>query len=115
MADPCVFCQIVAGEAPAAIVGDWAAAIMFRPLGPVVPGHLLVVPKAHVESFAEDPAIAGLAMQYAAAYANVAGGQWNLITSAGPDATQTVFHLHLHLVPREAGDSVSLPWDVRRG
>jgi histidine triad (HIT) family protein len=114
----CVFCRIVAGDAPATIVAKWPDAIAIRPLGPVVPGHVLVIPRVHVWSFIEDPVVSAVAMHRAAEFASKSdfpGDGVNLITSAGDAATQTVFHMHVHLVPREDGDSISLPWDVRHG
>ena len=112
----CVFCQIVAGDAPATILERWPDAVAIEPLNPVVPGHVLIIPKAHVWSFVEDPTVSAAAMARAARFAGqlrMPGEGVNLITSAGEAATQTVFHLHIHLVPRELDDSVSLPWDVR--
>ncbi|GHE33201.1 hydrolase [Streptosporangium violaceochromogenes] len=105
--DPCVFCQIIAREAPAAVVREWDDALAFAPLGPVVPGHLLVIPKQHVTDVAEDPAVSAAAMRAAS---ELATPPCNIITSAGREATQTVFHLHLHIVPRRDGDGLALPW-----
>ena len=113
--ESCVFCSIVAGEAPAQRVTETPRAIAIVPLNPVVPGHLLVIPTVHVADFTDDPVVAGQVVTVAADLARHRGGQWNLITSAGPDATQTVFHLHVHLVPRRAGDGLALPWSGRPG
>lgn len=112
----CVFCQIVAGDAPATVAANWPDAIAIRPLNPVTPGHVLVIPRAHTRSFIEDPVVSAVAMHRAAEFASLRGfpGEGvNLITSAGEAATQTVFHLHVHLVPRDRDDRLSLPWDVR--
>lgn len=106
----CVFCAIVAGTAPATIVWDWPDALAFVPLNPVTEGHTLVVPKPHVADFTEDPAVSAATMQRAAALARQMDRQMNLITSKGVDATQSVFHLHLHLVPRAEDDGLALPW-----
>lgn len=113
----CVFCQISAGRAPAKVIAKWPDAMAFVPLNPVVEGHLLVIPRVHVMTFLDEPIISAGVMARAAELASRRWGmgQCNLITSAGEDATQTVFHMHLHLVPRDAGDSISLPWDVRHG
>jgi len=110
----CVFCQIVQGQAPATVVREWPDALAFVPLGPVVPGHTLVVPKAHVADFTAPGPAPTLAMAAASELARDLGGSMNLITSAGAPATQTVFHLHLHLVPRAAGDGLALPWTPAR-
>lgn len=116
--DDCVFCQIVAMTAPATIVAEWPDAIAIRPLGPVVQGHTLIIPRAHVWSFVEDPIVSASVMARASEFSGklgMPGEGVNLITSAGEAATQTVFHMHVHLIPRELGDAVSLPWDVRNG
>ena len=85
--------------------------VAFQPLSPVTPGHFLVVPRRHVSSAFASPAEAGRALQFAGYLANQMNlGAANFITSAGRDATQTVFHLHVHVVPRRAGDGLALPW-----
>ncbi|MFF3928305.1 HIT family protein [Streptomyces hirsutus] len=110
----CVFCEIVAGRAPATIVREWPDALALVPLGPVVDGHTLVIPRQHVADFGEDPDVSATTMRRAAELA--AGEQpMNLITSRGREATQSVFHLHLHLVPRAADDGLALPWYSGRG
>jgi histidine triad (HIT) family protein len=111
----CVFCDIVDGLSPATVVQTTGNSIAIVPLGPVVAGHLLFIPHRHVENAAEDPWITGQVMLDAAAYANRAGGEFNLITSAGRAATQTVFHLHIHYVPRSPGDQLEIPWGTVMG
>ena len=106
----CSFCEIVAGRARATVIREWPDAIAFRPRsGGVHAGHLLVIPKAHVPHAAADPTITGMvsarAAELMAAYSAA-----NLIASMGPEATLTVEHLHIHVVPRERGDGLSLPW-----
>jgi histidine triad (HIT) family protein len=106
---PCVFCEIVAGQTPATVVKEWDDALAIVPLGPVVDGHTLVIPTQHVADFGEDPEVSAATMRRAAELA--AGEQsMNLITSRGREATQSVFHLHLHLVPRAKDDGLALPW-----
>ena len=105
----CVFCDIATGAAPADVVRDWGACIAFTPLNPRVAGHVLVVPRAHVRDFVESPSVTALVAMRAAEYA-VDVGDANLITSRGAAATQTVPHLHMHVVPRVAGDGLALPW-----
>lgn len=105
----CIFCEIVEGRAPATIVERWNDALAIIPLNPVVDGHLLVIPTKHVEDFTTVPFVSALTMVRAAEL--VAGmGSYNLITSKGRPATQSVFHLHLHLVPRAENDGLALPW-----
>ncbi|WP_078873980.1 HIT family protein [Streptomyces sp. NRRL S-1868] len=113
---PCPFCRIAHGQAPALIVQEWPDALAIRPRADehgrrgCTEGHLLVIPKAHVADFTTDPAVSATVQLRAAELAAQIGGQWNYLTSCGPDATQTVFHLHGHLVPRTAGDGLALPW-----
>lgn len=110
----CVFCRIITGEVlpPSGILKRWPDAIAFEPLEPVTPGHLLVVPVAHTSSFLDDPVVAAAAMARAADFAarGLTYAESNLITSCGDAATQTIHHLHLHLIPRTDGDGLHLPW-----
>ncbi len=108
----CVFCEIVAGRAPATVIREWPDALAIVPRGPVVDGHVLVIPKQHVADFAEDPDVTAATARRAA---ELSGGPANLITSAGESATQTVFHLHFHIVPRSFGDGLALPWTGQEG
>lgn len=105
----CVFCAIVRGEAPAAVVHRWPDALAIVPRSPVTAGHVLVIPLVHVADVREQPAVSGRVMRRAA---EIAPHPCNVITSAGSEATQTVFHLHVHVVPRAAGDGLALPWSV---
>jgi histidine triad (HIT) family protein len=110
--EPCPFCEIAAMRAPARFVYTWPDALAFIPLNPVVDGHLLVIPRRHVTDFAADPEVSAATMRRAAEAASGIrpDGPMNLITSWGAEATQSVFHLHLHLVPRAEGDGLALPW-----
>lgn len=88
--------------------------VAFEPLGPVAPGHLLVVPRLHCTP-AGAPSMVGLACQYAATLAADEGYEaFNLIVSNGFEASQTVKHLHVHMVPRRSGDRLALPWGRMR-
>lgn len=107
----CVFCSIVNGSEPAAMVAAWPDAVAFIPLDPVTPGHVLVVPTIHVPDFAADPAVTAATTTRAAELVRtLPRNDWNLITSRGHHATQSISHLHLHLVPRRPGDGLALPW-----
>ncbi|MGY1439593.1 HIT family protein [Streptomyces reniochalinae] len=108
---PCPFCEIAAGHAPADIVREWPDTLAVVPLNPVTLGHLLVIPRTHVPDFTDDPVVTGLTAQRTAELARDLGlTAANEITSKGGAATQTVFHLHRHLVPRAPGDGLALPW-----
>lgn len=107
----CVFCQIVAGQTPAVFEARHDDAVAIRPLNPVAPGHVLVLPTTHVPDMSADPAVSAATMRVAALVAaDLMPADFNLITSKGRAATQSVFHLHLHLVPRAVGDGLALPW-----
>lgn len=110
MADPCVFCAIIAGTEPATIVRQWPDAIAIVPLDPVTDGHLLVIPREHVPDFTTAHYVSAITTHRAAELAEEIGGSMNLITSKGREATQSVAHLHLHLVPRRENDGLALPW-----
>jgi histidine triad (HIT) family protein len=105
----CPFCEIVASRAPATIIREWDDALAIVPLDPVVDGHVLVIPREHVADFVDDPAVSARAM-YRAAELCDDFGSYNVITSRGRWATQSVFHLHLHVLPRAKDDGLALPW-----
>jgi histidine triad (HIT) family protein len=104
----CPFCnRIASGDYDSMFSNSYA--VVFAPLNPVTPGHLLVVSRTHIHDAGQDPMTAGRVMELAATIAR-GGGDANIITSIGEAATQTVRHLHLHLVPRIEGDGLTLPW-----
>lgn len=105
----CAFCAIVAGQAPATILREWPDALAIKPRGGVTDGHTLVIPRVHVADAVTDPEASADTMRRACQYARELGNL-NIITSVGPAATQTVYHLHLHVVPRAGGDGLPLPW-----
>lgn len=108
--EPCPFCEINTGRAPATFVHEWSDAIAIVPLNPVTEGHTLVIPKLHVRDAHEDPDVTAATMQRAAQLSGQRWPQANILTSVGPAATQSVFHLHIHIVPRREGDWLMLPW-----
>lgn len=109
---PCPFCRITAGDSPATILAESPEVIVFRPLDPAVFGHALVVPRRHVEDAAEDPDLTGLVFRHAAVY--LGKRQGNILTSVGPLATQTVPHLHVHVIPRTPHDGLHEDWPWHR-
>lgn len=107
---PCPFCEIVAGRAPATILREWPEAIAIVPLNPVCDGHTLIIPRAHIADALTDPAVTATTTQRAAEWTAERWPHANILTSIGAPATQSVFHLHVHVVPRAAGDQLMLPW-----
>lgn len=105
----CVFCQRIAN---ADYIGCGRDTVRFEPLGPVTPGHMLFVPRKHVWDAGQMPWVTALVVEEASTYANSECLPFNLITSAGAAATQTIRHLHVHYVPRRDGDGLMLPWTV---
>ncbi|MFJ2591025.1 HIT family protein [Streptomyces sp. NPDC087538] len=106
----CTFCAIVAKEIPAVIVREWPDAIAVRPRsGGCTEGHVMVLPRVHVEDAGTDAETTAEVMRRAAELMAELPAA-NLITSKGPEATQSVFHLHVHIVPRKTGDGLPLPW-----
>lgn len=112
----CPFCDIVAGRSPARIVHESASTLAFLPLNPAARGHTLVVPKEHIADLWElDPAAARPLMESVLLVAQgirsaLSPEGLNLINSAGAAASQTVFHLHMHLVPRWPDDRMGKLW-----
>ncbi|UUW91806.1 HIT family protein [Pimelobacter simplex] len=119
MTDPCLFCGIVAGEVPAVKVAEDATTFAFMDIQPASEGHLLVIPKRHSRDLTEiEPAdlsdVTLAAQRIARTVLTELGADGvNLLNCCGADAWQTVFHFHLHVVPRYADktrDRLTLPW-----
>jgi histidine triad (HIT) family protein len=112
----CIFCKIVAGELPATIVDRDEHTIAFMDVNPATRGHALVVPRLHTPDLLSiDPdelaAVTGAAQRLAArAKERLKADGVNVINSCGAAAWQTVFHFHLHVIPRYQGDPLRLPW-----
>jgi len=122
MADPdCIFCKIVAGELPARIVDEDERTIAFMDIAPATHGHALVIPRAHhVDLLSIDgedlSAVAGAAQRLATRIKDRLGADGvNLLSSTGRAAWQTVFHFHVHVIPRYEGDPLRLPWVPAEG
>ena len=116
-ADPnCLFCRIVAGEVPSTRVREDERTIAFMDISPATRGHALVIPREHARDIHEiDPddlaAVARMAQRVAKkAKANLGAAGVNLLQSSGEHAWQTVFHLHVHVIPRYEDDPLKLPW-----
>ena len=122
MADPeCIFCRILAGELPATIVDADERTIAFMDIAPATRGHALVIPRVHSPDLlsvdAEDLQAVALAARRLAARAKERLGAdgVNLLNSCGAAAFQTVFHFHVHVIPRYEGDPLRLPWTPTPG
>lgn len=107
MKDGCPFCDYAG---PKSVLCDFGDCIVIEPINPVTPGHVLVIPKRHVPHALYDPGLTGEVMFVAASWTRDRGYDCNLITSVGEAATQTVKHLHVHVVPRHPSDGLALPW-----
>ena len=101
----CIFCRIIAGQAPAEILYADERAVAFRDIHPVAPAHILIVPVQHIASVDDlepaDEALVGHLFSIARLLARqqgIAEGGYRLIVNTGRDAGQAVFHLHLHLI-----------------
>ena len=114
--EDCLFCGIIAGEVPAQIVDSDGKTVAFMDINPATPGHALVVPREHSadlhEISDEDLAATTIAAKRLTERMTevLEPDGFNVINSCGAAAWQTVFHLHLHVIPRYAGDPLRLPW-----
>lgn len=103
MSADCLFCRIARREIPATLVAETDDCVAFRDIDPKAPTHVLVIPRAHVASLNEatDAALVGKLSLLAAEIAakeGLAERGYRTVVNTGPDAGQTVFHLHLHLL-----------------
>ena len=121
-ADPdCLFCKIIAGEIPSTRVYEDERTIAFMDINPATRGHLLVVPREHTRDLLTiEPkdlsAVAKAAKKLGILAVERLGADGvNLLNSCGRSAWQTVFHFHMHVIPRYAGDPLRLPWTPEPG
>ncbi len=119
MAGDCIFCGIVSGEVPSERVDEDDFTIAFMDLNPWTRGHALVIPRAHSRNLYE---ITPEDLQHTAVAAKRLGMQMrdklgcegvNLLNSSEPAAWQTVFHFHVHVIPRWSDDPLKLPGQPR--
>jgi histidine triad (HIT) family protein len=112
----CIFCRIVAGELPSIRVDEDERTVAFLDIAPATRGHTLVIPRAHARDLLEVApedlaACAATAQRVAARMGERLGAAGvNLLNSCGAAAWQTVFHFHVHVIPRYADDPLRLPW-----
>ena len=110
----CLFCKIIAGTIPSTKVYEDELCYAFRDIAPQAPTHILVVPKAHIESVngitAENSAVVAHIFQVIPAIAKAEGLEegYRVVSNCGPNAGQTVFHLHFHIL---GGKALSLEMD----
>ncbi|HVF44170.1 MAG TPA: histidine triad nucleotide-binding protein [Pyrinomonadaceae bacterium] len=109
----CIFCKIVAGTIPAKLIFEDERAVAFGDINPQAPTHALVIPRKHIASLAEagegDESLLGHLLRVAARVAREEGhaeGGYRTIINTGPDAGQTVFHIHVHVL---AGRTLTWP------
>jgi histidine triad (HIT) family protein len=112
----CIFCAIAAGEGPAEIVDSDDLTLAFLDINPATRGHALVIPRAHSENLfdvsEEDLKATTIAARRLAQRMRETIGPdgINILNAAGRAAWQSVFHFHLHVIPRYEGDPLQLPW-----
>ena len=117
----CIFCAIVEDKIPSAKVYEDEHVFAFMDIAPANPGHLIVIPKQHYRNIFDMPAEIGskimeVAIPLATAIREALKPDGlNLFQSNEPAAFQTVFHFHLHLIPRWEGDPLRLPWQPCEG
>ena len=115
----CVFCRIVTRQIPATLVYEDADTLAFMDIGQVNPGHVLVAAKAHAENvYALEEAQAAAIFRSVAPVARAIRGAFSpeglsIYQANGKAAGQTVFHFHMHLVPRYENDGMNLTWPVK--
>jgi histidine triad (HIT) family protein len=112
----CIFCRLVSGDIPSAKVYEDALTIAFMDLGQVNPGHVLVATRRHAATLLDITAEeAAAVMQTAQRVARAVQAGFDppgltLLQANGREGDQTVFHFHLHVVPRHGGDGIALSW-----
>jgi histidine triad (HIT) family protein len=119
MRTDCVFCRLVARQIPASVVYEDPETLAFMDLGQVNPGHVLVTCKAHADNvYGLDDAQAAAVFRAAARVARAVRAAFDppglsIYQANGKPAGQTVFHFHLHVLPRHEGDGMQLVWPVK--
>jgi len=112
----CLFCAIAAGAIPARVIAETENAIAFMDIAPAAPGHALVIPRTHHDdALGASPEALAACMELAASVGRAAEAALDatgvsFFSFARADGWQTVFHLHIHVVPRSADDGLVVPW-----
>jgi histidine triad (HIT) family protein len=116
VAEDCLFCGIVAGEVPAQIVDSDDHTVAFMDINPATPGHALVVPRTHSADLLEisDSDLENTVVAARRLATRIRGtlepDGFNVLNSCGSAAWQTIFHFHIHVIPRYEDDPLKLPW-----
>ena len=114
-AEHCTFCDLIRGAGEVSVCYEDATAIAFMDIQPVNPGHTLVVPKQHYESLRDTPPevvthLFAVATRLAEVVGEVTRAEgMNMVVNSGAAAGQDVFHYHVHVIPRRAGDGFDVP------
>ena len=106
----CIFCKIAAGQIPTAKLYDDGEVVIFRDINPEAPVHLLIIPRKHITSLndplEDEKALLGHLTTVAARMAKeqgVDGTGYRIVINTNAESGQSVFHLHVHIIPRKAG------------
>lgn len=119
--DDCIFCKIIRGEIPYFEVLEDADVLAFMDVNPIAPGHVLVIPKHHSKDILETPpewigkAFAGAGRAARAVQKTLAPDGINILQANGPGAKQSVFHFHVHVIPRGMDDGLTMNWELAPG
>ncbi len=112
----CIFCRIAAGEIPCHRVYEDGAVLAFLDVGPLSPGHTLIIPRGHWRTLDEVPAeVAGACMAIAprlckAVMAATGATAWNILQNNGKAAHQAVDHVHFHIIPKAGTQGLGIDW-----
>lgn len=112
----CVFCRIISGEIPSATIYENSKFKVIMDIAPANKGHVLILPKEHYDNIYDiDTATAGELFELAAMTARALKSVldcdgMNILQNNGTVAGQTVFHFHMHIIPRYEGDTVNIGW-----
>jgi len=119
--DDCIFCKIIRGEIPCFKVLEDDEIFAFMDVNPLAPGHALVVPKHHARDILETPgvwtgkAFAGAGLVARAVQKTLSPDGISIVQANGPGAKQSVFHLHVHVIPRYMDDGLTMNWELMPG
>ncbi len=115
--DDCIFCKILRGEIPCFKIYEDDGVLAFMDVNPLSPGHALVIPKHHARDILETPddwtgkAFAAAGLVARAVQKTLSPEGISVVQANGPGAQQSVFHLHVHVIPRSADDGITMNWE----